>query len=494
MDRINAFVDSFIPENLPKTRKTELKNELLCHIYDKADYYRELGYMENDSISKAIEDFGQDEGTKGFLYNEFERLYKERDIYGIFSGLFVLMLNYLCVPLDLWVFSFDFGTDPYPAGIAASFGMVFAVYLLIAVARVKKFRKMLICLGIAITAHIPLVILFYPQMAAFSVADNIMYLIDMLTPFCIGDMVIYAETMIAVLPVLYLMQVIPAVYCFVSAVRIKRDTAPAVKKPLKKITVFCCAYICVAAASLILFTVSSDYLENYSTWFDKYYFYINEDSEAMYSQINTGDNEENAYSLLRENGFVTIEEYSSTLDRIKRKQLRNNLAEFDFPEGYSVWFQPEGKYWKGGGIVAIRGENGKITGKAVGNINEEMYYEDYNFGYSDIRDKDTDMNVLTEFFGSLSKGDGEKEIMSRIGNDLGYIYAKKCCYEDNIIKSSYRVYFYGITNPDKNNYYDQRSSIYMELSFSDGQLSGGVIHQKKYQDSYGYSLLSQYVK
>mgnify|MGYP003298839072 CR=1 FL=1 len=38
MNRVKAFVDSFIPENLPKKKRLELKDELECHILDKADF------------------------------------------------------------------------------------------------------------------------------------------------------------------------------------------------------------------------------------------------------------------------------------------------------------------------------------------------------------------------------------------------------------------------------------------------------------------------
>lgn len=83
MNRIIEFVDSFIPENLPKKRKQTLKEELMCHILDKVDYYRELGYAESESVSKAIEDFGMDNEIKKYVSGEFEELYQEKTFRGI---------------------------------------------------------------------------------------------------------------------------------------------------------------------------------------------------------------------------------------------------------------------------------------------------------------------------------------------------------------------------------------------------------------------------
>ena len=71
MNRITDFVDSFIPKNMPKKKALLLKAELTCHIIDKADFYKEIGYDDTESVNKAIEDFGTDETDKKFIFNEF---------------------------------------------------------------------------------------------------------------------------------------------------------------------------------------------------------------------------------------------------------------------------------------------------------------------------------------------------------------------------------------------------------------------------------------
>ena len=131
MNRITEFVDSFIPENIPDKKKKLLREELICHLLDKTDYYMEIGYDECISRDKAIEEFGTDEDMKNYIRGEFEELYKERTVWGILAALFIWGLNILCFPLDLWSYSADFNRDPDPLGAFMSFLMIFAVIGLI---------------------------------------------------------------------------------------------------------------------------------------------------------------------------------------------------------------------------------------------------------------------------------------------------------------------------------------------------------------------------
>ena len=146
MNEINEFVDSFVPKNIPKKRRDKLSEELICHILDKTDYYRDIGFSKEESVSKAIEDFGSDEEMKNYILGEFEELYHERTWWGFVAGAFIWLMNWMCFPLDIWVCSADYNRDPDPAGAFVSFCMIFAVLGLIIFARIKKYRKMLLLL------------------------------------------------------------------------------------------------------------------------------------------------------------------------------------------------------------------------------------------------------------------------------------------------------------------------------------------------------------
>ena len=62
--RIQEFIADYIPKRITKETRYKLQYELENHIYDRIDYYREIGYTEEESLEKALDDFGNDEETK----------------------------------------------------------------------------------------------------------------------------------------------------------------------------------------------------------------------------------------------------------------------------------------------------------------------------------------------------------------------------------------------------------------------------------------------
>lgn len=63
-ERISEFIADYIPKRITKETRYKLQYELENHIYDRIDYYREIGYTEEESLEKALGDFGEDEETK----------------------------------------------------------------------------------------------------------------------------------------------------------------------------------------------------------------------------------------------------------------------------------------------------------------------------------------------------------------------------------------------------------------------------------------------
>ena len=64
MNKIESYVDSVIPKNIPKYKQKILRDEIEAHIYDRIDFYTEIGYDNDASINKALADMGEDEETK----------------------------------------------------------------------------------------------------------------------------------------------------------------------------------------------------------------------------------------------------------------------------------------------------------------------------------------------------------------------------------------------------------------------------------------------
>lgn len=482
MNRITDFVDSFIPKNMPKKKALLLKAELTCHIIDKADYYKEIGYDDTESVNKAIEDFGTDETDKKFIFNEFEELYSEKSIFSIAAFVIIALMNYLCLPLDLWVTSADFNRDPDPAGAFMSFFMIFVVLSMIIFARIKKYRKTLISIGL-INTLIAAVLLasFYPQMASYTVGYNLIYLIDVLTPISMGRVIVMALDGLFVMVIWFAVLLLPALYCFVEAVRIKKGLAKVIANPKRIFTVFSAVFLAVTVVSCLLQPVSKKYVDDYPVWFDNYYNYISDVSQQRFDEIVIGNGYADISNCLKSEGYVTTEEYENTLDRLSRKQFRQNLKEFNFAEGYEIWFVPD-KYTGGNGFVGLKHKDGVITAKAIGNLENSMYDgKGKNFGYSNA-EFNHDMYAVFDYFKALKKGDSEAEVMSRFGSDLGFIYSRRYSVENSKATSYYRIYCYGEVNPAETLYYNKNDSRYIELTFEDGLLAKGTMYDKVNSD------------
>lgn len=475
MNRLMDFVDSFIPKNLSKKRKSALKDELCCHILDKVDYYKDIGYDEDASIDKAISDFCTDEEVKNHIYREFEELYSEKTVLSIISFAIIGIINFLCFPLDIWVTSADYNRDPDPAGAFTSFCMIFVVLILIIFARVKKYRKMLISVGI-INSLIAAVLFFsfYPQMAAYTIGDNIVYLIDRFTPISMFDTLGMANDGIIITVFWFGFLLVPAFYCFIEAARIKRGVANGIKQPKKKTAIFSAVFLALAIISSLMYPASKEYIDNYPRWFSVYENFISEETEQIFNEIFIGDSYSEVSEKLYSEGYKPIENYRNSLDRLRKKQFDNNVKNFAFADEFEIWFQPD-KYIDGNGFIGIKKEDGIITGVGIGDMNKNIYDEKYyNFSCLDSC-IDTDIFDVTEYFCSLKKGDDETKIMNRFKNEYGTVYSKKIYLENNVQKSYYRVYCCGTSEGLKDD--DQR---YIELSFENQKLTNGTMYDKIY--------------
>lgn len=474
MNRITEFVDSFIPKNISKKKSAILKDELTCHIMDKVDFYKEIGYDESESVNKAIEDFGTDEADKKFIFNEFEELYSEKSVLGILAFVIIALMNFMCYPLDLWVTSADFNRDPDSLSSFISFSMIFVVLIMIAFARIKKYRKTLISIGVINTIiAVTLLMSFYPQMAAYTMGFNIVYLIDNFTPFCIGH--ISAIEDIFGMLFWFGFLIVPSLYCFIEAFRIKRGRAKEIKNPKKKVAIFSGIFLAIAIASALLYPVSEKYIDDYPVWFRESNNYISDETSQIYNEISIYDKYSETDNHLSFAGYVPVEQYGNTLDRVRKKQFNKNLEKFDFAEGYEIWFKPDEKI-QGNGFVGIKQENGIITGKAIGNLEENMYMGTGNFGY--WNDSEDDMFTMLDYFGSLKKGDAEVEVMSRFGSEFGFVYAKRNTLENGKEINYYRIHCYGLVDPDAKKDIDRDDDRYIELTFENGVLVKGTMYDK----------------
>ncbi len=495
MNRIEDYINSLVPSNLTKRKKQDIRDELRSHIYDRVDYYREIGYDTDSSIDKAIHDMGEDEGVKCSIRNKFEELHFERTWWSFVAGAVILAMNWLCWPLGLWVTSADFNDEPTAFTAFISFAMIFVMLLGIVFARIKKYRKMLIGIGVAnaIVAGCFLVC-FYPQSAFYVLDLNLVCLIDRFTPFYMVDFLeYYVGGFFFINCIVFL--ALCSLYCFTAAVLIKKGKAKTVHNAKGKMIAFAAVYFAVAVFSCGIYPWSEEYERNYPMWFNEYHSGISQETSTLYDNIELLDDYQKAADYLADNGWMSIESYEKTLDKVTLKQFRGEINRFGFDSEYEVWFNPtEFKSISGNGFVALRkSADNKISGKSIGNINAEMYSSDFGFGFSRRTDeRRDDVRELIAAFDKLKKGDREEDVLAVFGSDTGVvfqygeIYTKSASVENGVVKTYYRVYSFGTVYPNEKSWYDRVNSRYFEFTFENGLLTQGKMHYNDYPDGYEY--------
>ncbi len=122
--RIQEFIEDYIPKRITKETRYQLQAELENHIYERIDYYTEVGYSEEESLEKALKDFGDDEETKEQIKKEMGNIHIPWSLANFFAKSIpitvVLMFiggtalhiflftstdlrNFLLIPLILWL-------------------------------------------------------------------------------------------------------------------------------------------------------------------------------------------------------------------------------------------------------------------------------------------------------------------------------------------------------------------------------------------------------
>lgn len=499
MNKITEFVDNFIPKNLSKKQKAKLKDELICHILDKKDYYEEIGYSESESLEKAIEDFGTDEKDIKYINQEFENLYSERNWFGVVAFFAVCLINLLCFPLDLWVMTADLNRYPEPLTVFGGFCIIFLILFIIAVLRIKMYRKSLIAVGVAnilITASLLLCV--YPQDVSYAIVYNLIYLLDVLTPISMTDIILNYAYLTLSQMLFWIIPIIIALYCFITAIRIKKGWAKTVKKPVIKAAVFAGVFFVIAVISSILYIPSEKHIDDYPKWFYRQSNYITETSENCFTEISIGDSYDEACDILHAKGYVSIEEYKQTLDRITLKQFNGELEAYAFYDEFEIWFMPDNTDYCNN-FIGIKSNDGKITGIAIGDICKSVYVKKDTlidkglyFGYRKGGYGHNTPEAIRRF-GLLKKGDSEKYALSQLNEDNGVIYGKIFYTENGKEKHIYRIYSYNTEFEDNYYIWGEVDVRYFELIFENEKLIAGTMYDEVNLEE-GTSVATQSIK
>ncbi|MBQ8782620.1 MAG: hypothetical protein IJZ57_02475 [Clostridia bacterium] len=477
MNKIESYIDSVIPKNIPKSKQQKLKEEIESHIYDRIDFYTEIGYDTDSSINKALADMGEDEATKTSIRNDFEELHYERIWVSVLTGLGMLFLHF-------WSFFCNWGyydgLDGYrpvvygqgdTSGAEYGFITTFIVIMAIVIFYKKEYRKCLITLGVTNLLTIPISAYIYG--AIFSLYEVIAFLA--VKTMSIQYSVISYDCENAFYTISYCLLICLSLICFGLANKIRYNGKP--RKGCKGIIVFCIVYFAISAFTIGFIVPAEKYFYFYPGWFNTEYDMPNESSKSVYNSLDENTKSDDIEKLY---GYTTVEKYAKTFDEDTTEKIMKNYAEmqFFFGDDYEVWFDPdfieEYDEFDGNGFVFIQtDEKGFIKSKGVGNAFSDL--RTVNIGHGNIPD-------WVETFLSYEGGEELESVIDYFYKEYGVIYGEFTTYTESGENRYYRIHCDGYTEAGMwNSKEEAYCDIYIELWFENGALTDGKLH---YPDFY----------
>ncbi len=480
MNKIESYIASVIPKNIPKSKQQILRAEIEAHIFDRIDFYTEIGYDPDASINKALTDMGEDEEVKTSIRNDFEELHFERTWWAVLSGLIVVAINNLLEVKDVSLRYYD----PTPMEIVASFAMTFAVIALIFFLYKKGLRKSLTGVGIAnILVALFSLMRFYPHYAVYALVNDVIYLLDKYTPLVFREFAIYGVRGEVFLGSAVFVLLITA-SCFALSHKIKRFGKPQKSRPVG-IIILCIVYFALAFSTSFLTENANQYFEQYPDWFSDRADTVNIKNEMLADMFDENTTAAEADEILKSYGYITTEEYATQLDKPTAEIFRHRMSQLDFffNEDYQIWFNPVDRSTAfdgldgNGFLYLLIADNGKIKSKGYGNGFEDVF--------TAYADKAVDMSEVYSDFKSLEIGDDESDVLLGFWQSNSELYTNFTTYTDDGIKTYYRFCCRSIAHiPELPNtlYFKNDCEVYLEFEFFNGKLTQGRLHYKSYPD------------
>lgn len=489
MTDIRDFINSFLPDNIPKKKRQQLYDEMECHILDRADFYTEIGYDGETALRKSMECFGEEKEMKESIRNELSDLYREKLYYAVIAGLIPVIFNFICVFTGGFIHTADYAGAPSAETVFMSSLYVSFVILHIAFCRKKGYRKSLIATGISnILIICTLIFVFYPQGAFYGLVLNISYLLERLTPLIMKNAADDLPNYFSYYgPVIFLAGT--ALISFVLAKRV-RNRGCSEKKSLKGVAVLAFVMCGVCFLNGVTYKPAKEYFREYRTWFDKQNDTVTEEAITVFGSIPLGCTYDDAKAYLGYLGYVNTEDYISGLSREEQKMFRHNLSEmnFFFSDDYEIFFKEKDKYHSrdDNGLFFIRtDEKGTVTGKGIGVGSE---YEDRYGSKRHYCSESYDTGKCEKDFISTEKGDSKDEVLKKFAEENGHLYSLFSETEKGVQKDYCRIHSYGSPSEHDLNDWNKDRDIFIQLWFTDGKL------EKATFEYYGFQYNEEVVK
>ncbi len=482
MNKIESYVDSLIPEKIPKIKKIKIRDEFLSHIYDQIDFYMEIGYSIDQSVEKALENMGNDEETKDTVKKQLTELHFERNWWGVVTFFVMLLLNWCSFYLGAWVFSVD-SNYPEEKGLIYSFCTVFLVIIAMTVFYRLGMRKCLMGLGFA-NLSICLIFFwaFYPQAALYSLLEFVCYLLDKYTSIAFGRGDEIPVMGVIILTFAFLIAV--TVACFALSKRIKKRGKPE-KKGKIGLIVFSVIFAVVGTFSSAFYNTVNDYFESMPYWIccdDRIVQYPNDVSVSLdkaFGSLNIGMEYSETEKILKKYGLQTLEDYSKSLsDKNIRQAFNAQFNSYDyFYDDYEIWIMTRESDLEISvyTLYTKKGDDGKLIGKGTGNADEDIF-ACFGSGYLE-----EELAPTIEKYKSLKKGEDKDKVLKIFLEEFDGVLCSDFKEQTaNGLKEYYRISCSGLflekTLPGSFEDDHHSLSIYLDFTFIDGKLTSGSLN------------------
>ena len=431
---VEAYLESAIPQKVSEDTKARLRAELECHIFDRADFYMEIGYDEETAFEKAIEQMGEGEEVK----TELESLYKDSTLKGLlwFFGLCAGNL----ITISPWGYWHFVEPNMYASPSIAVLSVYLAVWVFLIVHTVTCFRQKLYKQLTGITSAVGLIAFgsIITNGILFPVLNSGRLIIRYITdgPDAESD-----------IPIAFVTVALMAVYTVLCLIKLFSEDKLR-KKPyrlsLKQITRFL-SFISICFVVLYGFAYEK-YLYNYfgndaykEDPRSNYITSITEEQRNLYVAIKGGDSKTETENMLAENGFVKQEkDYDPywICDEYLENKLKKNVKGKDCSFFcYTNVADKEVEYDDVESCIIIAyDKNNKTDYKMFVSSIADTHFFGYNLSYSLGEE-------TRKWFDSLQKGD-DCEVALEFIRDTDAFIIEDESYSERGTVSTYKIELY----------------------------------------------------
>ena len=475
--QVEDYLNSVIPEKIADSTKAELRAELESHIYDKAEFYMEIGYDEQSAFTKAVEEMGEAEPVK----EEFDGIYREKGIFAIITFISIHILDLVAALIGFggavfWLMMIDSKhyLDYSYETLLISSGFICAVLILIAYCYKEKKIKMLKAIAVS-----NLLFSIFPWFSCSLYYPFAYRLLDLFFETAFSDVFVYFSSEIVSIPLCIISFVL-----FLVAKNKKSNIQSYRKKERIFRTISVCLILCFGLfIALHTLSISNEYeYYNYSV-ISEYNLkkenkkYTEKESD-IFDYINNNMSYEQVDVFLRQRGYVPHTEFYKYIENEEELEyqlgyMKERMVNADNDILYINLSQHKTPWWSLSSIVIPKTQDSTVP------------YKKFNYDYDSLNlDKGKNSK---EDFKALNKGD-EKETVLKLMNKSYALESKKVEYEED---KPAETYYFSSNYDNGDLFFSDYTNFDAELIFKDSVLMQGNCHSLRYYENEDHEIIEE---